>query len=138
MPRLPLISRASLALLCLLGGCMSLPYELADMDVPVLASSSCPSAGHLAAEPFSLREKQVLWVHGLFGHKRPDVRALVAEQADGSVRIENFRVRRATAIQDWLATHLSLGLVRIKTVYIEGTRVLAETASPSAARSGAE
>jgi len=38
--------------------------------------------------------------------------------------VANFRVEVAATGHDWLLTHLTLGLVRIKTVSIRGDRLL--------------
>lgn len=70
-----------------------------------------------AVEPFTIEAHNVLWVHGLFGHAPPDVAALVAD------RIAGFRVRQDSGFHDWLITHLSLTLVRRRTVVIEGQLV---------------
>ena len=74
-------------------------------------------------EPFRIEERSILWVHGLLGQSSPDVAALVAEAGRGYDRIAGFRVSVAGGFHDWLLTHLSGALVRMKTVVIEGELV---------------
>ena len=105
---------ACLAVLLATSACSSLPYDLSNVPFPVSAS---PGDG----EPFRIEAKQVLWVHGLLGEKRPDVGArLQAEIGDGTTSVSDFRVSTGANFWDWLGTHLSLGFVRLKTVVIEG------------------
>ena len=117
------LSALALMLLALLSvSCVSLDYDLATVPVPVSAK---PAEVGGEVEPFRIEATNVLWVHGLFGHTPPppDVAELVAEKAQGWDRIAGFRVRQEGRFHQWLATHLSLTLVRMRTVVIEGQLV---------------
>lgn len=117
-----LASRALAALLAaLLSGCLALEYDLASVPVPVSAKPAEADAGEVV--PFEVEARSVLWLDGLAGRSTPDVAALVAEQARGYDRIAAFRVRQESNFHQWLLTHLSLSLVRMKTVVIEGELV---------------
>ena len=59
--------------------------------------------------------------YGLLGEKQPPVGQLVAERSSGAEAVSDFRVQSGANLWDWLGTHLSLGLVRLKTVRISGT-----------------
>ena len=102
----------------LLSACSPLRYDLGGLPFGVSASPA--SSGDTAGEPFAIVAKQVLWVHGLLGTKQPDVAALLRDQCAGAAGVADFRVEVAGSIWDWLGTHLSLGLVRLKTVTIRG------------------
>lgn len=102
---------------------MSLDYDLSPVDVPVSAQAAPPGA---RVAPFEVRAKDVLWVHGLFGRRMPDVGSLLAEHARGAEAVAELRVRHGASFHDWLVTHLSLTLVRMKTVTIRGVLVLEE------------
>lgn len=102
-----------LAATLLATGCVSLDYDLSSIPAEVSAK---PGDG----EAFRIETKNVLWLHGLFGHEQPDVAALLAERTAGAERITDFRVRQTSNIHQWLLTHLSLTLVRMRTVVIEG------------------
>jgi len=39
--------------------------------------------------------------------------------------VANFRVQVAASLHDWVITHLTLGIVRLKTVTIRGERLSA-------------
>ena len=54
---------------------------------------------------------------------QPDVAGLVTEAAEGYDRIADFRIRQSGSFHDWLLTHLSATLVRMKTVVITGQLV---------------
>lgn len=110
-----------LFLLVLLSGCLPLRVELDDLAVPVSAQTVLGEGE--TAEPFEASGKNVLWVHGLFGQSEPDVAALLENEAGEANRIDGFRVRQVTTFHDWLVTHLTLGLIRMKSVQIEGRRV---------------
>lgn len=117
-----LVERLALGLLiAAAAGCLSLDYDLSTVPVPVSAKPAEPSAAEVV--PFELEARNVLWIHGLFGHRQPDVAALVAEKALGYDRIAGFRVSQTTNVHQWLLTHLSLTLVRMRTVVIEGQLV---------------
>lgn len=103
-------------------GCSSFAYDLTEIDIEVSVKPE-PAGSGARVEPFSIETKNVLYVHGLFGEKIPDIRELLAEETAGADRIRNFRVRRFGNFWDWLGTHLSLSLVRLKTVVIEGDAV---------------
>lgn len=118
--------RATLLLAAgLCAGCSSFAYDLSDLPYPVTATPN--RSPELHGEPFALSAKDVLWVHGLFGESIPDVAALLREQCGECAGIADLRVGVAGTFHDWLATHLSLGFVRMKTVTIRGTRLTAPT-----------
>lgn len=108
-----------LAVAC--SGCSSLEYDLSSVRVPVSAKPAGPDSG--PTESFEIREKSILWVHGLFGRSTPDIAGLVTEAAANHDRVASFRVTSGAVFHDWLATHLSLTLIRMKTVVIEGELV---------------
>jgi len=119
---MPTGSRHPLLALLLLGlasaSCVSLDYDLSGIPVPISAKPAEDPAAEVV--PFELEARNILWVHGAFGHREPDVAALVAEAAEGYDRIAGFRVRQTSNLHQWLATHLSLTIVRMRTVVIEG------------------
>jgi hypothetical protein len=117
--RLPSILMAALTLT--LASCGALQYDLSAVAMPISAKPAAPGSGRV--EPFVIERKSVLWVHGLFGQSAPDIAALVAEAGRGHDRIAGFRVQQAGGFHDWLITHLTLTLVRMKTVVIEGPLV---------------
>jgi hypothetical protein len=45
---------------------------------------------------------------------------MLAEHAAGSDGVASLRVRQGAGFHDWLLTHLTLTLVRMKTVVVEG------------------
>lgn len=99
--------------------CSSMQYSLDGVNYPVYASPSEDGAG----EEFSLQSKYVMYVHGLLGEKQPKVAELLNEHcgdAQDIHSITDFRVSAGPNLFDWLGTHLSLGLVRLKTVHIRG------------------
>lgn len=102
------------------ASCMSLEYDLSSVPVPIEAKPVDASTSGLEVEPFEIEARNVLWLHGLLGHSEPDVARLVAERAEGWDRIAGFRVRQESNIHHWLATHLSLTIVRMRKVVIEG------------------
>lgn len=114
------------SLVALCASCVSLDYELS--SVPVSISAKPETAPGVVTEPFRIEARNVLWVHGLFGHREPDVAALVRDAAEGWDRIARFRVTQAGNVHHWLLTHLSLTLIRMKGVVIEG--VLVRDAAP--------
>jgi hypothetical protein len=103
------------------SACVSVDYDLSSVAVPVSAKPAEPGQGE--AVPFRIEARNVLWFDGLFGRSTPDVAALVAEQARGYDRIADFKVSQETNIHQWLLTHLTLSLVRMKTVVIRGELV---------------
>ena len=103
------------------SGCVALEYGLAELPIPIDARPAPATA--TAVEPFRIEASNILWVHGLFGHEQPDVAALLAEQVEGYDRVASFRVRQTSNIHQWLATHLSLTLFRMRRVVIEGELV---------------
>lgn len=111
----------SLLLLALLPSCGTTSYDLSLVPVPVLAND----LGYEDVEraPFRETEKTVLWVHGLFGETVPDVGRIVRDKTEDAEAVVNFRVTRSAGFHDWLITHLSLTLVRMKTVTVEGELV---------------
>lgn len=119
---------AVLPLALLLAGCHSLRYDLETVPVPV--SAKAPAAGEPKGDGFTRKEKDVLWFHGLFGRSRADVAAMVTDAAQGADSVAGLRVTMAGTFHDWLLTHLSLGLVRMKTVTVEGVAVRRAEAVP--------
>ncbi len=113
--------RLALCLAFLATGCVSLDYDLSSIPVPVSAKPAEPGQGEI--EPFRIEVKNVLWLDGLFGHEPPDVAGLVTEKARGFDRIADFRVSQESSFHQWLLTHLSLTLVRMKTIVIRGQLV---------------
>lgn len=114
---------ASLLLLALLPsliGCGTLEYDLGSVPVPVSAKPAGPDA---PTQPFEIKAKNILWFHGLFGHSTPDVAELVTEASEGYDGVVNFRARSGAGFHDWLVTHLSLTLIRMKTVVVSGELV---------------
>jgi hypothetical protein len=105
----------------ILPGCATTTFDLSGVSVPVRADCVVP-AGAIVV-PFRVEAKSILWFHGLLGERVPDVAAIVKAQAADCDEVVNFRVRHVTKFPDWLATHLSLSLVRGKTVVVEGDRV---------------
>ena len=103
------------------ASCVSLDYDLSEVPVPISAQPATAADGEV--EPFTIEAKQYLWAHGLFGRTTPDVAALVRERAEGARAIANFRVKQTSNVHQWLLTHLSLSLVRMRTVVIEGELV---------------
>ena len=103
------------------AGCVSLDYDLSTVPVPISAKPAEPGAAEVV--PFEVEVHNVLWLDGLFGHEPPDVATLVAEKARGYDRIADFRVRQESSFHEWLLTHLSLTLVRMKTVVVRGQLV---------------
>lgn len=111
----------ALLLALALTGCVSLDYDLSTVPVPVSAKPATPADGE--AEPFEVEVRNTLWFHGLFGHSQPDVAALVASVPAEGQRITGFRVQQKSNFHQWLLTHLSLTLVRMRKVVITGELV---------------
>ncbi len=112
-----------LVLAMLAAACSSLRYDLGEVPFPISAS---PLRG--ASDPsdrFVLQGKHVLWVHGLLGEDQPDIQGQLLANLIPCVGVADFRVTSAATFHDWLLTHLSLGLVRMKTVTVTGTRIRA-------------
>lgn len=105
----------------LFTACLGLDYEISSVPIPISAKPAEPDAGEVT--PFEIEARNVLWLDGLFGHRAPDVASLVTERAAGYDRIADFRVSQETNIHQWLLTHLTLSLVRMKTVVISGQLV---------------
>ena len=99
--------------------CHSVRFDLSQVPVPVSAKPGPESGG----TPFRIEKKTMVWVHGLFGQSDPDVATLVADAAKGYSRVAGFRVSVGGDLHDWLITHLSLTLIRMKTVTIEGVLI---------------
>jgi len=108
---------ALFTMLLLTTACSSLRYDLASVPFPVSAQ---PAAAGAASERFEATGKSVLWVHGLFGDSQADVAALLQEACGPRAGVANFRAAATTSFHDWLVTHLTLGLVRMKTVTVSG------------------
>jgi hypothetical protein len=103
------------------SACVSLDYDLASVPVPISAKPAEPGAAEVV--PFRIEARNVLWFDGLFGHEPPDVVALINQQSRGFDRIADFRIAQEGNFHHWLLTHLSLTLVRMKKVVIEGQLV---------------
>lgn len=117
---MPSRHQALFTVLLLTAACSSLRYDLASVPFPVSAQ---PAASGAATAPFSTTGKSVLWVHGLFGESQADVAALLQEACGPCAGVANFRASAGAGFHDWLLTHLTLGLVRIKTVTISGEKL---------------
>jgi hypothetical protein len=117
----PIAHALAALLFALSAGCLSIDYDLASVPLPISAKPAEPGQGQ--SEHFRIEARQMLWFDGLFGRSTPDVAALLSERAQGWDRIADFRVGQTTNIHQWLLTHLSLSLVRMKTVVIEGELV---------------
>lgn len=102
---------------CFLTSCSSISYDLGGLPFPVSAS---PAPSTVSCEPFEIRGKAVLWVHGLFGSDQPDVAALLREECGEASGVYDFRVDVGATGHDWFLTHLTLTLVRLKTVTVRG------------------
>ncbi len=110
-----------LACTLLLGSCMSLEYDLDAVPIPVSAQSAPATANEVT--PFQLKAKHILWVHGALGRSVPNVTEMIESVIDGHDRIAGLRITQSGGFHEWLATHLSLTTVRMKTVVIEGQLV---------------
>ena len=121
------LTAKSLTLLLVLvsTSCMSLDYDLS--AVPVEISAKPNVAPDAETEPLRIEARNILWVHGYLGHDQPDVAALVADAAEGWDRVAGFRVRQVSNIHHWFTAHLSLTLVRMRKVVIEGVLVRGES-----------
>jgi hypothetical protein len=131
------MKRAATAVLLaalLTAACANVRYDLAGVPFPVMATP--PQAGAPAGVPFEVKQKYILWGYGLFGESQPDVAGALRrvgsprtfeQQLAGDDRptaaITDFRVAASANLWDWLGTHLSLGLVRLRTVHVRGVRV---------------
>ncbi len=113
---------AALLLTLAASGCLSLDYDLSGVPVPVSAKSVDPGSA-AEVEPFRIETRNTLWIHGLLGRNTPDIGALVAEQAAGWDEIAGFRVQQRSGVSHWLLAHLSLTLIRMRKVVIEGQLV---------------
>ena len=116
-----LLHAFALALALQAASCVALDYDLSSVPVPVSAKPAEPGQGE--GVPFRIEARNLLWFDGLFGRRTPDVGLLVSEQARGYDRIANFRVSQESSFHQWLLTHLTLTLVRMKTVVIQGQLV---------------
>lgn len=113
-------------LLCLLltSACSTLQYDLTGLPFAVSALPAPPGTG---GERFELKDQLVLWGYGLFGETQPDVAGLLVQECKGCAAIADFRVSASASLHAWLATHLSLGLVRYKVVTISGQKIRSRT-----------
>ena len=71
---------------------------------------------------FVLQQSYVLWLHGLAGERQPDIAGALLANCLPCSSIADFRVETSSSFHDWLVTHLTLGLVRMKTVTVTGVR----------------
>lgn len=115
-------SLLALPLAAALAGCSTFSYDLSQLPYPVTATPS--TAPGLVHEPFELRDKDTIWVHQLFGESSPDVAAMLKQHCGDCAGVANFRVVVAGNLHDWLLTHLTLGLIRMKTVTIRGEKLV--------------
>ena len=116
-----IVRRSALLAPLLAAACVAFDYDLSSVPLPVSAKPAEAGAGKVV--PFRVEARNVLWFDGLFGHTPPDVAELVTEKARGYDRIADFKVRQDTNFHQWLLTHLSLTLVRMKTIVITGELV---------------
>jgi hypothetical protein len=79
--------------------------------------------GGADGDRFVLHDKHVLWLHGLAGETQPDIAAGLLANCLPCAGIADFRVSTASSFHDWLVTHVTLGLVRMKTVTVTGLRL---------------
>ncbi len=120
---------ATVLLLAMLSAaCANVRYDLAGVPFPVMATPA--PAGAPAGAPFEVKQKYILWGYGLFGESQPDVAGAlrkIEQQIAGDDRptaaVTDFHVAASANLWDWLGTHLSLGLVRLRTVRVSGVRV---------------
>ncbi len=118
---MPTLVRAAVPFVLLLGaGCMSMRYDLNGLSVPVSAS---PAPAGANVERFARKSRHVQYGFGLFGETQPDVAGALQKEAEGCTAIADLRVTSGASLHAWLATHLSLGLVRYKVVTITGQKV---------------
>ena len=111
---------ALLAWMLVFSGCMSLQYDLDSVAIPLLAKAAPADLDASKVTPFRVTSKDILWAHGAFGRSMPDVAEMLNSVIDGHDRVAGFRVTQSGGFHEWLAVHLSLTLVRMKTVVIEG------------------
>ena len=112
---------SALLLIGLLASCSSISYDLKNVPFPVSASPASDESAE--REPFEITGKSVMWVHGLFGESQPDVASLLREHCGECDGVAEFRVEVGTSGHDWFMTHLTLSLVRMKTVTIRGEKL---------------
>lgn len=115
----PVVTLALAPFSLLAAGCSNLQYELTGLPFEV---SALPAAAGTGGERFELRDSHVLWGYGLFGESQPDVAGLLRTECSSTAAVTDFRVIESTPLHAWLATHLTLGLVRHKVVTITGTK----------------
>lgn len=109
----------SLLLLSTFAACSHLRYDLDRLPFPVSASAVRGGQG----DRFTLTDKHVLWVHGLLGESQPDVQGQLLANVLPCTGIAEFRVASSASFHDWLLSHLTLGLIRMKTVTVTGVRL---------------
>lgn len=117
---LPRSTCALVLFAALTAACANVRYGLDGVPFPVMAS---PAPAGAAGERFEHKDKYILWGYGLFGEKQPDVAGALRGAGAPPAAIADFRVSASANLWDWLGTHLSLGLVRLRTVTISGMRV---------------
>lgn len=109
---------AVLAVVLVPAACATVRYDLRDVPFPISASP-VRSDG----DRFVLHDKHVLWLHGLAGESQPDIAGALVANCLPCAGIADFRVETSASFHDWLVTHLTLGLVRMKTVSVTGSRL---------------
>ena len=107
------------------AACANVRYDLDGVPFPVMATAG--PAGAPAGVPFEVKQKYILWGYGLFGESQPDVAGALHGDGAPTAAVTDFRVAASANLWDWLGTHLSLGLVRLRTVHVRGVRVPAAT-----------
>lgn len=123
------MKRAAAVLLAamLTAACANVRYSLDGVPFPVMATAA--PAGAQAGAPFEVKQKYILWGYGLFGESQPDVAGALRGDGAPTAAVADFRVAASANLWDWLGTHLSLGLVRLRTVHVRGVRMPAAPAA---------
>ena len=86
-----------------LAACSTLEYDLSPVPVPVGAK---PADESDQSQPFRIEKKSILWAHGLFGSRQPDIAQLLTEEAQGHAGVADFRVS-TSAVLDRRASELT-------------------------------
>ncbi len=111
---------AALTLVAATAACATVRYDLAGVPFPV---SATPVRADADGDRFVLQDKYVLWLHGAAGESQPDIAGELLANCLPCAGIADFRVDTSTSFHDWLVTHVTLGLVRMKTVTVTGLRL---------------
>jgi hypothetical protein len=119
MPSPARLAPALFLVILLASACATVRYDLAGVPLPISASP----VGGADGDRFVLHDKHVLWLHGLAGETQPDIAAVLMANCLPCAGIADFRVSTASSFHDWLVTHVTFGLVRMKTVTVTGLRL---------------